>query len=148
GAERRGAPVGQRALAGRQAGGAHGGAQHPGRAPRDRRRARGAVGRSGARGARAVNRLVWGVFESGDGARAGVEQLIEAHFPPDEIKVLMRDREGFTDAPMHRKTAVPAGAALGATLGAAGAAGAVLVTGGGALLAAGPAIALLQAAGL
>lgn len=95
-----------------------------------------------------MNRLVWGVFDSGEGARAGVEQLIEAHFPPDEIKVLMRDEEGFHDAPMHRKTAVPAGAALGAALGAAGAAGAVLVTGGGALLATGPAIALLQAVGM
>jgi hypothetical protein len=92
--------------------------------------------------------LVWGVFEDGARARAGVEQLIESSFPPDEIKVLLKDEEGFQDVPMERKTAVPAGAAVGATLGAAGAAGAVLLTGGGALLAAGPVAALFQAAGL
>jgi hypothetical protein len=92
--------------------------------------------------------LVWGVFEDGERARAGVEQLIEASFPPDEIKVLLRDEQGFHDVPMERKTAVPAGAAVGVTLGAAGAEGAVPLTGGGALLAAGPIAGLLQAAGL
>ncbi|HSJ96700.1 MAG TPA: hypothetical protein VLC53_06500 [Myxococcota bacterium] len=92
--------------------------------------------------------LVWGVFADGQRARAGVEQLIESSFPPDEIKVLLKDEEGFTDVPMERKTAVPVGAAVGATLGAAGAAGAVLLTGGGALIAAGPVVALFQAAGL
>jgi hypothetical protein len=92
--------------------------------------------------------LVWGVFEDGARARSGVEALIESSFPPDEIKVLMRSREGLEDVPMERKTGVPAGAAVGATLGAAGAAGAVLVTGGGALLAAGPVVGILQAAGM
>jgi hypothetical protein len=92
--------------------------------------------------------LVWAVFQDGQTARAGVEQLIEASFPPDEVKVLLQDEEGFHDVPMERKTAVPAGAAVGATLGAAGAAGAVLLTGGGALIAAGPIAALFQAAGI
>jgi len=92
--------------------------------------------------------LVWGVFQDGQRARAAVEQLIEASFPPDEIKVLLKSADGFQDVPMERKTAVPAGAAVGATLGAAGAAGAVLLTGGGALIAAGSAAALLQAAGI
>lgn len=91
--------------------------------------------------------LVWSVFRNGKEARAGVERLIEARFPPDEIQVLLRDEAGFHDVPMERKTAVPAGAAVGATLGAASAAGAVLLTGGGALIGAGPALALLQAAG-
>jgi hypothetical protein len=92
--------------------------------------------------------LVWAVFEDGDGARAGVDALIESSFPPDEIRVVMRSRDGLEDVPMKRKTAVPAAAAVGATLGAAGAAGAVLLTGGGALIAAGPIAALLQASGL
>lgn len=92
--------------------------------------------------------LAWGIFEDGQRARDAVEQLIEASFPPDEIKVLLRDERGFRDVPIERKTAVPAGAAIGATLGAAGVAGAVLLTGGGALVAAGPVAALLQAAGL
>ena len=92
--------------------------------------------------------LVWSVFRNGEHARAGVERLIESSFPPDEIKVMLRDAAGFHDVPMERKTAMSAGAAFGATLGATGAAGVVLLTGGGALIAAGPALALLQAAGL
>lgn len=96
-----------------------------------------------------MSALVWGVFQDGDEARRGVEALIESSFPPDEIKVLLKRESGaVSDVPMERKTAVPAGAAVGATLGAAGAAGAVLLTGGGALIAAGPIAGLLQAAGL
>jgi hypothetical protein len=89
--------------------------------------------------------LVWSVFEDGQRARAGVEALIESSFPPDEIRVLMSSRSGLADVPMERKTAVPAGVAVGATVGAAGA---VLLAGGGALVAAGPLTGLVQAAGL
>jgi hypothetical protein len=92
--------------------------------------------------------LVWSVFRDGRSARKAVEALIESSFPPDEIKVLMKSRDGITDVPMERKTAVPAGVAAGATLGAVGATGAILLTGGGALIAAGPIAGLLQAAGM
>jgi hypothetical protein len=92
--------------------------------------------------------LVWSVFRDGEHAKAGVEALIESSFPPDEVRLVMKRRGDLEDVPMKRKTAVPAGAAVGATLGAAGAAGAVLLSGGGALLAAGPLAALLQASGM
>lgn len=92
--------------------------------------------------------LVWAVFDDGERARASVDALIEAQFPPDDVKLIMRRDEGLEEAPLEHRTAVPEGAAIGATVGAAGAATAVLLTGGGAVLAAGPVAALLQASGM
>jgi hypothetical protein len=92
--------------------------------------------------------LVWAIFDDGERARASVDALIEAEFPPDDVKLIMRRNEGVEEAPLEHRTAVPEGAAIGATIGAAGAATAVLLTGGGGVLAAGPVAALLQASGM
>src|SRR5690606_8319915 len=88
-------------------------------------------------------------FRDAEESRAAVQRLIEEQFPPDEIRVLMRrGEEEPEEVIMERKTLVPQGAAIGAGVGAVGAAAAVLAAGGGALVAAGTVAGLLQASGM
>lgn len=85
---------------------------------------------------------VTALFTHGDNAKAGVDALVEAKFPSDAISVLMKEREDSTDIPVEQKTGVPVGMAVGGAVGAAIGVTAVVAFPG--LLAAGPALALLQ----
>lgn len=85
---------------------------------------------------------VTALFTHGDNAKAGVDALVEAKFPSDAISVLMKERGDSTDIPVEQKTGVPVGMAVGGAVGAALGVTAVVAFPG--LLAAGPALALLQ----
>ena len=89
--------------------------------------------------------FVWGLFGSREGAARAVDELIEGSFPLEEISVFLRDHgEPVEEVPIQHKTAAPHGAAIGATLGAAGAAVALAALPGG-FLAAGPLLGAVQA---
>ena len=93
-----------------------------------------------------MSTLVWGVFEGPDEAARAVEDLVDASFEPDEISVLLQRGGELEEVAMKRKTAVPYGLALGATLGAVG--GLALAALPGGLFAAGPILGALQAMGI
>ena len=86
---------------------------------------------------------VTALFTHGENAKAGVDALVEAKFPSDAISVLLKERgEATTEIEVEQKTGVPAGIAVGGAVGAALGVTAVVALPG--LLAAGPALALLQ----
>jgi hypothetical protein len=87
--------------------------------------------------------FAYAFFKDAEHASTAVRQLIDAHFPSDEIGVLMARGDTVEELPMVHKTFVPHGVALGALLGAA--AGAVTMSGIG-MLASGPLLMALQGA--
>jgi len=96
---------------------------------------------------------VTGIFSDAGAAEAAVRELVEEHFNPDEISVLVTDREGTHEEEVEFDTGVAEGATGGAALGGIlGALGATLVaTGvvaapGLAVFAVGPLLAALKGA--
>jgi hypothetical protein len=96
---------------------------------------------------------VTGIFSDPRAAEAAVRELIEEHFDPDEISIVVSDREGAHEEPVEHETGVTvggkAGAALGGVLGALGAtlvATGVVAAPGLPVLAAGPLLLALKAA--
>ena len=96
---------------------------------------------------------VTGVFSSPRAAERAVQELIDEHFDPDDVSILVTDKTGTHEEGAEHETGVAEGAVAGAALGGAlGATGAVLVaTGvivgpGLGLLAAGPLLAALKGA--
>ena len=96
---------------------------------------------------------VTGIFSDKKAAEHAVHELIESHFNPEEISILVTDREGTHEEEVEHDTGVAEGAAAGVGLGALlGAIGATLIsTGivaapGLAIFAAGPLLAALQGA--
>lgn len=75
--------------------------------------------------------LVTGIFSAAPAAEAAVRELVEEHFNPDEISVLVTDREGTHEEEVEFDTGVAEGATGGAALGGIlGALGATLVATG------------------
>jgi hypothetical protein len=74
---------------------------------------------------------VTGIFSDARAAEAAVRELVEEHFNPDEISVLVTDREGTHEEEVEFDTGVAEGATGGAALGGIlGALGATLVATG------------------
>lgn len=74
---------------------------------------------------------VTGVFSDSQSAECAVRDLIESHFNPDEISIVVADREGIHEEEVEHDTGVAEGAAGGAALGGLlGALGATLVATG------------------
>ncbi|MGH0036541.1 MAG: general stress protein [Myxococcota bacterium] len=96
---------------------------------------------------------VTGIFSDAQAAERAVQELIESHFSPEEISVVVTDRKGEHEEEVEHDTGIAEGAAGGAAIGGVlGALGASLVaTGvvaapGMAVLAAGPLLAALKGA--
>jgi len=95
--------------------------------------------------------FVTGMFPDAKSAAEAFQQLVEASFDPHEISVVHVDRGDQTlePIPVEHKSGVPAGVTTGAALGGTvGLAGALALAGpvGLGLLAAGPILAALQGA--
>ena len=91
---------------------------------------------------------VTGIFSSAHAAERAVHELVQEHFKPDDVSILVTDKEGThvegTKFDMGVAEGAVVGGSLGATLGAAGAALAAtgIIAGPGvALLATGPLLA-------
>ena len=96
---------------------------------------------------------VTGIFSSVSAAEQAVHELVEEHFNPDDVSILVTDKEGTHAEGTEFDTGVAegavSGAALGCLLGAAGTALAttgVIAGPGVALLATGPLLAALKGA--
>lgn len=89
---------------------------------------------------------VTALCRSSDVAHAAIDALVEASFPSDAVSVLMVERDRVTPVHVEQKTGVPAGAAIGGALGTL--AGPTAIAAFPGLLVAGPAVALLNAAGV
>ncbi len=96
---------------------------------------------------------VTGIFSEANSAEDAVRRLIDGHFNPKEISIVVSDREGSHEEPVEWDTGVAegavGGAALGGLLGALG--GTLVATGviaapGLAVLAAGPIVGALKGA--
>jgi hypothetical protein len=96
---------------------------------------------------------VTGIFSDAEAAEQAVRDLIESHFNPEDISILVTDREGTHKEEVEHDTGVAegatGGAAIGGVLGAIG--GTLVATGvvagpGVALFATGPLLAALQGA--
>ena len=61
---------------------------------------------------------VTGVFHDPEAAEAAVRELVENHFTPEEVDVVVADAEGTREAPVEHRTGIPRGAAVGTALGA------------------------------
>jgi hypothetical protein len=78
-----------------------------------------------------VGHHVTGVFSDAQSAERAVRDLIETHFNPEEISIVVADREGRHEEEVEHDTGVAEGATGGATLGGVlGALGATLVATG------------------
>jgi len=74
---------------------------------------------------------VTGIFTDPRAAEAAVRELVDEHFEPDEISVVVTDREGTHEEEVEHDTGVAEGAVGGAALGGLlGAIGATLVATG------------------
>jgi hypothetical protein len=101
-----------------------------------------------------VGHQVTGVFSAPQSSERAVRDLIDSHFSPDEISIVVADREGTHDEEVEYDTGVAEGAAGGAALGGVlGALGATLIATGIVVLepelvvfAAGPLLAALRGA--
>lgn len=96
---------------------------------------------------------VTGVFSDPGSAEQAVRDLVDSHFSPDEISIVVADRAGSHEEAVEHDTGVAEGATGGAALGGAlGALGATLVATGVVvapeigLFAAGPLLGALRAA--
>jgi hypothetical protein len=96
---------------------------------------------------------VTAIFHDGERAERAVRGLIDRHFDPDEISVVVADARGVHDEAVEHDTGVAegavSGAAIGGTLGALGAtlvATGIVAGPGVGLLAAGPILAALKGA--
>ncbi len=98
---------------------------------------------------------VTGIFDDPETAERAVQTLIDGHFNPEEISILVADQEGFHREKPRWDTRIAEGAVTGASLGGLlGALGTTLVaTGvvalpgpGAALLGTGPVVAALSGA--
>ncbi len=94
---------------------------------------------------------VTGIFTKPPAAEQAVRDLIESHFSPDEISIVVADREGTHEEEVEHDTGVAegatGGAALGGVLGAIGAslvATGVIASPGLAVFATGPLLAALK----
>ena len=85
---------------------------------------------------------VTAICRRGEAARKAVEELVEASFPSNDISVILLERDQATPIEVEQKTGVPAGMAAGGVIGAALGLTAIAAFPG--LLAAGPAVALLD----
>jgi hypothetical protein len=100
-----------------------------------------------------VTHHVTGIFSDPDGAERAVRALIDGHFSPEEISVVVADREGAHSEPVEHDTGVAegavGGAAVGGVLGALGAtliATGVVAAPGLAVFATGPLLAAIKGA--
>jgi hypothetical protein len=74
---------------------------------------------------------VTGIFSDPAAAERAVRELIESHFSPEEISIVVADSEGSHDEPVEHDTGVAEGAVGGAAIGGIlGALGATLVATG------------------
>jgi hypothetical protein len=97
---------------------------------------------------------VTGIFSDPKSAERAVQDLIDSHFSPEEISIVVADRQGEHAEPIEHDTGIAEGAGAGAALGGAlGALGATLVATGViviepavALFATGPLLAALKGA--
>lgn len=96
---------------------------------------------------------VTGIFSDPEAAERAVGGLIESHFNPEEISIVVADREGTHDEAVEHETGVAegltAGAAFGGLLGALGAtlvATGIVVAPGLTVFATGPLLAALKGA--
>lgn len=63
--------------------------------------------------------FVWGSYDDVRRIQGAVGGLVESSFPPEEIRVHLRDAAGDREIPVRHKTRAPIGCAIGALLGAA-----------------------------
>lgn len=84
--------------------------------------------------------FVHALYDDELSAQRAVEALVDAHFPADEVSVLMRGEHGTRDVPVVQEIRGPRGALIGAVLGAT-----LGATGFGGFLAIGPLLTALQA---
>jgi hypothetical protein len=102
------------------------------------------------------NTAVFGIYATAADAERGVDTLIAAGFPSEDISVLLPDNrstqefahEKETKAPEGTAAGVTAGGILGGTLGVLAGAGALAIPGVGPLIAAGPIMAGLAGLGV
>ena len=74
---------------------------------------------------------VTGIFSDKKAAERAVHVLVESHFDPDEISIVVADREGVHEEVVEHDTGIAEGATVGAGLGALlGVLGASLVSTG------------------
>jgi hypothetical protein len=114
---------------------------------------RGEIDDDGCGGERSMAHHVTGIFSDATAAENAVGLLVDGHFNPEEISIVVSDREGSHEEPVEWDTGVAegavGGAALGGVLGAIG--GTLVATGliaapGLAVLAAGPIVGALKGA--
>jgi hypothetical protein len=96
---------------------------------------------------------VTGIFSDPKAAERAVRDLVDRHFEPEEISIVVSDREGSHEEPVEHETGIAegiaGGVAVGGVLGALGAtlvATGVVVAPGLALFASGPLLAAIQGA--
>src|SRR5438132_9593949 len=101
-----------------------------------------------------MSTLITGIFHNRESAERGVEDLLAAGFPREDISILMSETTRGREFGVKEATKAPEGAATGATIGgilgaiAAGlAAVGTLVIPGVSLVAAGPLVAALAGLG-
>ena len=87
--------------------------------------------------------FVYALFWDEETASLAVQGLLDAHFAPEDISVLLRHEATVEESELEFKTGISRGALLGAALGAVGGAIAIPVTG---WLAVGPLLAALEGA--
>jgi hypothetical protein len=74
---------------------------------------------------------VTGIFSEPQAAERAVQDLVDSHFEPDEISIVVSDREGTHEEEVEHDTGVAEGVATGTALGGAlGALGGTLVATG------------------
>src|SRR6201997_3817395 len=101
------------------------------------------------------NTAAFGIFASIAAAETAVDRLVAAGFSPQDISVLMADKESRrefatgknTKAPEGATTGAGVGGAVGGTLGLLAGIGALAIPGVGPLIAAGPIMATLAGVG-
>jgi hypothetical protein len=96
---------------------------------------------------------VTGIFSEPKTAERAVRQLVDSHFEPEEISIVVSDRDGSHEEPVVHETGIAqgiaGGVAVGGVVGAVGAtlvATGVVVAPGVALAASGPFLAAIQGA--
>jgi len=102
------------------------------------------------------NTAVFGIYRDGDYAARGVDSLISAGFPSQEISVLLPDSGSTHDFAHHKDTKAPegttagvaAGGVVGGALGVLAGIGALAIPGVGPFIAAGPIMAGLAGLGV
>ena len=102
------------------------------------------------------NTAAFGIYKNRSTAEVGVDQLLAAGFPNQDISVLMSDTEGARDFAAEKNTKAPEGTAagvgvggtVGGTLGLLAGIGALAIPGVGPLIAAGPIMGALAGVGV